>query len=137
MQKTPLVLMVDDDADFREIVTSKLQATGFRTAEAKDGAEGFEMAKKLKPDLVLLDVKMPDVDGIEALHRLKQDPETNSLKVLFFTVLGEPEPETRAFIDQKIAREIGAVDYIHKSADLDQIVEKIKEVLGLVSQQAS
>ena len=79
------VLLVDDDDNFREIIKAKLEAADFSVVEAKDGEIGAEKAKEIKPDLVLMDVQMPKMNGIESLSRIKADPETANIKVLFLT----------------------------------------------------
>jgi two-component system cell cycle response regulator DivK len=81
----PLVLVVDDFADAREMYGEYLKFCGFRVAEAQNGVEAIEIAKKLKPDLILMDLSMPVVDGWEATRRLKADSSTRSIPVVALT----------------------------------------------------
>ncbi len=122
------ILIVDDDNDFREIITTKLTAAGFEVAQVSSGQEALTKIKEIKPNLVLMDVKMPGMSGIETLSRMHNDPELTNFKVLFLTSFGEPEDEA-AFVDDKFAKEFGAIGHIKKSDDLDKIVQKIINAL--------
>ncbi len=122
------ILIIDDNKDFLEIFSMKLESAGFRVATANSGTIGIEQAQKLKPDLVLLDVEMPVMNGIEVLAKLKTDPNTASLKVVFLTNYGEPQKEA-SWVDEKFAREAGAMDYIKKSEDLSEVVIEVKRLL--------
>lgn len=124
-----LILLVDDDKDLREIISIKLQRAGFKIEQAENGKLGIAKAKKLKPDLILMDVKMPIMTGVEALSKLRSDPETSSLKVIFLTNLGEPTDEN-SWIDDKFAKDAGAMGHIRKADDLDKIVERVKQALA-------
>lgn len=126
--KKPLILAVDDDANFREILTAKLEAEGFRVDTAENGKIALEKAKHERPELVLMDVKMPEMDGIEAFFRLKEDPEIDGLKVLFLTNLGDPRIDLQE-INRRLSKEMGAVGYFKKTDDLDSLVERIKNLV--------
>ena len=123
------VLIIDDSKDFLEIFSIKLTQAGFEVATAHSGEEGIEKAKKLKPDLVLLDVEMPNMSGIETLAKIKSDPSLASLKISFLTNYGEPTKEA-TWIDEKFAREAGAMDYIKKSEDLEVVVKEVKKLIA-------
>jgi CheY-like chemotaxis protein len=127
--KKPLVLIVDDDADIRGILRIKLEAAGMEVMEAANGQESIDQAKSRRPDLVVMDVRMPVMSGTEAVTRIKEDPSLKDLKIVFLSNFGE-EDEINAWIDQKYAREMGAVDYMKKSEDLAKIVAKIQELLN-------
>jgi len=128
MREKPLILIVDDDNDFREVVVTKLRENAFDIVEARDGDEGVQKAKETVPDLILMDVKMPKMDGIQALVQLKKDPATKDCKIVFLTAFGDPSPLAYKN-DQRFAREMGADDYVVKSEDLSVIVEKVRAVL--------
>ena len=81
----PLVLVVDDFADAREMYREYLKFSGFRVAEAQNGAEAIDKAKHLKPDLIVMDLSMPVVDGCEATRRLKADSATKGIPVVVLT----------------------------------------------------
>ena len=128
MHTPPLVLLVDDEADFREIFSTKLRAAGFQVEVARDGVEGVAQAKALEPDLILMDLKMPNMDGVEALIKIHDDPAMRDTKVLFLTAYGEQRPELQE-IDRRYAKEVGAVGYLKKSEDLDTAIEYVKHFL--------
>ena len=122
------ILIVDDNRDFLEIFSMKLGQAGFEITTATSGKEGIEKAKASKPDLLLLDVEMPEMSGVEALAKLKADPNTATLRVVFLTNYGEATKDT-TWIDEKFAREAGAMDYIKKSEDLGKVVDEVKRIL--------
>jgi CheY-like chemotaxis protein len=124
-----LILIIDDDKDLREIITLKLQQAGFNVEQASDGEGGIEKAKQIKPNLVLLDVRMPGMSGIQTLAKLKADPELADQKVIFLTNLGEADEEN-SWIDDKFAKDAGALGHIKKTDDLSKIVERVKEVFA-------
>ncbi len=128
MREKPLILIVDDDPAFREVMAVKLRAAGYDIAEAEDGEESVRRAKDVRPDLILMDVKMPKLDGIQAMLKIAKDPETRVIPVVFLTAFGDTQPEIFRN-DRRFAQEIGALDYVVKTQDLDKIVEKAREVL--------
>lgn len=130
MHNPPLILIADDDSDFRQIMVAKLTQSGFWAAEAKDGNEVIERARTLSPDLIVLDINMPKANGTEGLIGLKADPATKNIKVMFFSSLAHPWPMIKKE-NPEFAKEIGALDFINKSEDLSVIVVKIKNALGL------
>ena len=129
MADQPLILIVDDEPDFREIFSMKLKASGYRVETATNGAEGVERTKALKPNLILMDVKMPVMDGPTAVLKLRDDPATKDIKVAFLTSLGEPRIEMQD-LNVKFSEDFGAQGYLKKTDDLDSLVEKIKGFLA-------
>ncbi|PJE50505.1 MAG: response regulator [Candidatus Yanofskybacteria bacterium CG10_big_fil_rev_8_21_14_0_10_36_16] len=123
------ILIVDDEKDFREILVTKLKTLGVNIVEAENGEEALVKLKEIKPDLIMLDVNMPKMNGPETLSQIKANPEWADLKIVFLTNYGEPQQEV-AWTDERLAREAGAMDYIRKSDDLDTI---IGEVIPLIS----
>src|SRR5262245_10366972 len=93
---SPLVLVVDDYEDTRRIYVEYLRFAGFRAVAAKDGAEACAKARELSPDVAIMDLAMPGVDGWEATRRLKEDPETKDIYVIAVTGFGEDEHRQRA-----------------------------------------
>jgi len=130
MDKAPLILLVDDEPSFLEILSIKLNTVGFRVEVAANGAIGVRKAKELKPDLILMDVQMPVKSGVDALTELKGDPATKSLKIVFLTSLGDSRPNALD-TDMKFATELGALGYLRKTDDLDNLVAHINEYLGI------
>ncbi len=120
-----LILIIDDDKDLREIISVKLSSSGFRVEEASDGPGGIQKAKEIKPDLILLDVNMPGMTGIETLSKMKEDAELANLRVVFLTNLGEAKEEN-AWVDDKFAQDAGALGHIKKTDDLDKIISRIQ-----------
>jgi len=101
------ILVVDDSADVRLALATILEDVGHTIVEAEDGDEVFDIAVDQSPDLVLLDVMMPRVNGFDALAALKADTRTSSIPVIMVTAKGRPE-------DMAMARSLGAVEYITK-----------------------
>ncbi len=121
-------MLVDDDKDLREIMATKLKAADFQVHEAENGEDGLLQAQKLMPDLLIVDINMPKMNGMEMFSQMKNDPSLSRLRVIFLTSYGEPQAEA-AWLDKKFAKEIGAVGYIKKSDDLDKIVAYVKSLV--------
>ena len=130
MANPQLILVVDDDPNFIEIFSVKLSSLGYAIETAHDGAEGIEKAKRLKPDLILMDVQMPTMNGIEALIKLKENAATAHIPVLFLTALGDPRTEVQD-INRRLSREMGAVGYLKKGEDLNTLVDYVKNFLTI------
>jgi CheY-like chemotaxis protein len=128
MREHPLILIADDDPDFKEILSAKLLASQFEIAEASDGAEAIVKAKSLVPDLIIMDIQMPNVNGTEAVLELKHSPETKNIKIVFFSSLIYPWPGVKSE-NPTFAQELGAVTFLKKSDDLDLIVSTVKGLL--------
>lgn len=124
MNNLPLVLVVDDEANFREIFSTELLKAGYKVETAVDGEDGYEKAKNLKPALVLMDMEMPHLNGAGAVMKLKDDPETKNIKVIFLTNYGDPAAEMVG-ADIHFSKEIGAQDYIRKTDDMKEIVQRV------------
>ena len=122
------ILIIDDNPSFREIFSTKLEAAGFSVASADDGESGIQKAMEIVPDLVLLDIEMPGMTGIQVISKMKADPRLERIKIVFLTNHGEVG-ENDAWLDKKFAGEIGAIGYIKKTDDLDKIVKEIKTIL--------
>jgi CheY-like chemotaxis protein len=119
------ILIVDDDQFITSIYQTKFESEGFAVVTALNGLEGIEVAKAQMPDLILLDILMPKLDGFEALARLKKDPQTKDIPVLMLTSLGQKTDVDRGL-------EAGAADYLLKTQTLPtDAAKKIRDVLGL------
>lgn len=119
------VLIVDDDSFLSGIYATKLEIEGFGVVTARDGEEGVKAALKELPDLILLDVLMPKLDGFEALRQLKQNETTKNIPVIMLTNLGQKEDIEKGLQD-------GAVDYLIKAHFVPaEAVDKIKKVLKI------
>ena len=117
------ILIVDDEEDMRRIFGAKLAAEGYGVLYAEDGNQGREMARRFRPNLILLDVTMPVMDGFETATRLKSEPETKDIPIIFLT---NADLSIEA---QKASKELGISDYIHKSIDLDEFIAHVKKIV--------
>ena len=118
-----LVLIVDDSPTELHVLSGYLQKHGFSTETAADGREGIDKARALRPDLVLMDVVMPGMNGFQATRELGRDPDTASIPVIMVTTKGL---ET----DKIWGMRQGAVDYLVKPVTEAQLVEKVRGALG-------
>ena len=123
--KKSSVLIIDDNPSFREIFSAKLKSAGFDVYEADGGESGLAKAREVVPDLILLDIEMPGMSGIQVINQMKVDPNLQHIKVVFLTNHGE-SGESDVWLDKKFASEIGAEGYIRKTDDLDKIVQELK-----------
>ncbi|KPJ73261.1 hypothetical protein AMJ48_02245 [Parcubacteria bacterium DG_74_1] len=117
------ILIVEDDKFLRELIVQKLIKEGYETSEAIDGEQGIKKVKEEKPDLVLLDLILPGIDGFEVLSQKKEDPNIAKIPVIVLSNLGQKEDVERGL-------KLGAVDYLIKAHFTPgEIIEKIKNVL--------
>ncbi len=118
------ILIVDDEVYILHILDFSLGAEGYEVITAADGEEALEKARTEKPDLVVLDVMMPKVDGFEACRRLKNDPETREMPVILLTAKGRE-------VDRKMGIEVGADDYMVKPFSPSKLIQKIESFLSV------
>ena len=122
MQK---ILLIEDDPLMVRLYQKVFERDGYEVEIALRGVEGLAKAKEVKPDLILLDIMMPEMDGFEVLTKLKGDEETKNIKVIALTNLAGSGDEERAL-------KLGVLKYIVKSEyDPDEVVKMSKEVLGI------
>ena len=129
MSGQPFILIVDDEPDFREIFSAKLTDAGYRVATAENGNAALEKMAKEVPDLVLMDVKMPIMDGATAVLKMRDDPKLKNVRVAFLTSLGDPQLEIQE-INEKFSADFGAQGYLKKTDDLNTLAEKIAGFLA-------
>ena len=123
----PLILVVDDYQDARELYAEYLQYSGFRVAEAKNGNEAVTQARALKPDLILMDLSLPGMDGWEATRVLKADEETKHIPIVALTghaLAGASEG----------ARKAGCDSFVTKPCLPDDLVVEVRRMLDAVKQ---
>ena len=118
----PRILLIEDERDIQELLQYNLEREGFELASCLEGISGLDMARKLKPDLILLDVMIPGIGGKEVCRRLKADASTEPIPVIFLTARSEE-------IDKMIGFELGADDYITKPFSLRELIARIRAVL--------
>jgi CheY-like chemotaxis protein len=127
-QHIPLILVVDDYQDAREMYAEYLQFSGFRVAEARNGNEAIEQAFALKPDLILMDLSLPGMDGWEATRQLKSDERTRHIPVVALTghaLAGASEG----------ARKAGCDSFVTKPCLPDDLVVEVRRMLNAVQRQ--
>jgi two-component system alkaline phosphatase synthesis response regulator PhoP len=116
------ILLVDDDADILELLEYNLLKENFLLAKAVNGKEAISVAKSFQPHLIIMDVMMPEMDGIEAARQIKSNPEFKNILILFLTARGEEYTEIAAF-------ESGATDYVVKPIKLRALISRINALL--------
>ena len=128
MAKRIPILVVDDDSEFQELIEYNLRLAGFEVTQAMNGPDGLEAARNSKPEVILLDTTMPEMDGLEVLSELKHDERTEKIPVFMLTgktMVGDIE---RAF-------EVGADDYITKPVKLMELGKIIKAKLKKLAEK--
>jgi DNA-binding response OmpR family regulator len=117
------VLVVEDEKMISDMYKTKFEMGDYKVIQASDGREGLDMAKEMKPDIILLDIIMPKLDGFVVLQELKKDTATKDIPVILLTNLGQED-------DVKKGKELGADDYFvkanHSPAD---VVKKVESIL--------
>jgi DNA-binding response OmpR family regulator len=116
------VLLVDDDQDLVQALSFSLTQNGFAVVTAKNGAEAITMTCNLRPDVILLDIMMPNLDGLSACRGIRSMEQTDRIPVIMLTAKGDIKTIKAAF-------EAGASDYVVKPFGMDKILEKIREQL--------
>jgi DNA-binding response OmpR family regulator len=116
------VLVIDDEAPIRLLCKVNLEAEGMEVIEAADGPTGLEQARELTPDVVLLDVMMPGLDGWQVAEHLLQDERTNEIPIIFLTARAE-------FRDRARGLDIGGVDYVTKPFNPLELAPLVRELL--------
>lgn len=128
MRTTPLILIVDDTPENIEIVEMRLKAQGFAVATAGDGEEALEKTRALLPDLILLDVMMPRLDGIGATRRLRADPALPFIPIILLTAKADTK-------DVVMGLDAGANDYLTKPVDHASLLARVRAMLRIKSLQ--
>lgn len=111
MQQSKLILVVDDEPDIVTLIKSRLEMNSYAVETAYNGIEAVEKAKKTNPDMILLDLMMPVMDGYEAGKRIKEDPQTKDIPIILFTAAAAED------VSKKGMETIEAVDYVIKPFD--------------------
>ena len=123
MSAAPLVLVADDDPDILNLVTIRLERDGYKVVGVCDGESALEQAFERPPDLALIDVSMPKLDGYEVTERLRQHEATRAIPIILLTARVQ---------DADVARgvEAGADDYVKKPFSIDQLRSRVQAALG-------
>ena len=119
-QREKVILAVEDDPQNLKLIRDLLQASGYKTLEATDGKQAVELAKNNKPDLILMDIQMPDMNGLEAASILKKDAKTKSIPIIALTAFAMGGDEERILT-------AGCDGYIPKPIDIEVFLKKVSE----------
>lgn len=124
MEDAKTILLVDDDLTLREMYEERLKIEGFTIVQASNGEEALTKAKDIKPNLILLDIMMPKINGFDVLKSLKSDPELKDIPVIILTALIQD-------VDRVQGDKLGAADYIVKSETMPgEVITKIRNAMG-------
>ena len=123
MTKSASILVVDDDPEIVTMLSTRLGKRGYKVSTASDGHKAIELAKREKPDIILLDVMMPGKSGWEVARALKQDPATQSVKIVMVSAIGEKTNEITAPI-------YGADAHVDKPFEFEQLERVISQLLA-------
>jgi len=118
-----LVLVADDEEDILTLVTTVLQNAGHQVVPVRDGAEALAAVRDRKPDLAVIDISMPEVDGLEVLRRLRADAETSELPVVLLSAQAQEADVARGF-------ETGASAYVKKPFSPRELAQRVNDLLG-------
>ena len=122
---TKKILVIEDEKTLRFLITKILTEEGFEVYEAIDGEQGLEKAKQTTPDLILLDLRLPGINGFDVLTEIKKDAQLESTQVIILSNLGQKEEIEKGM-------NLGATDYMIKAHfTLDEIVDRVKKVLAV------
>jgi phosphate regulon transcriptional regulator PhoB len=116
------VLIVEDEPDIRDLLVFHLEREGYQVTKSRTGAEAVRLAQAAPPDLVLLDLMLPEMDGLEVCRRLRRDPATQSIPIVMLTARGDE-------VDRVLGLELGADDYVVKPFSPRELVARIRAVL--------
>lgn len=117
------ILVVDDEAMITQILSKRLDASGYDTFMAYDGEQCLSMAQSIKPDLILLDIVMPHGDGIDTLRKLRLNVDTEQIPVIFVTAYNDDYSKSQA-------TELGAEGFFIKPFDGSVLLDRIEELIG-------
>lgn len=116
------ILLVDDEPELVDMVKIRLESNGYEVSTAYEGQEALDKARKVKPDLIILDLMLPKIDGYKVCRLLKFDEKYKHIPILMFTARAQDS-------DKKIGAEVGADDYVTKPFEPQVLLGKIKELL--------
>jgi DNA-binding response OmpR family regulator len=120
---TRTILIIDDEQEFIDMISMRLEASGYEVAGANDGQEGFEKAQNIDPGLILLDIMMPVMDGFDTLKKLKREDGTKLIPVIMLTARGESSSIFKA-------QNLGASDFLMKPCETEELFEIVRKYVG-------
>ncbi|MFA5779213.1 MAG: response regulator [Elusimicrobiota bacterium] len=116
------ILIIDDEQDLTNMAKIQLELSGFSVDVAFNGEEGLKKVMEFLPDLILLDIRMPDLDGFQVLQKLKEKEETAKIPVVMFTTCSQKEDKEKAYL-------LGAIDYLTKPVNLSNLGKQVMNVI--------
>jgi DNA-binding response OmpR family regulator len=123
MSAQPVVLVADDDADIRQLVTFRLERAGYEVVEAADGEQALQVCSEMRPDLAVLDVMMPKLTGYDVTRRIREDEALRAMPVILLTARVQDGDVAQGF-------EAGADDYIKKPFSPQELRARVQAILG-------
>jgi CheY-like chemotaxis protein len=118
-----VILIVEDEPSNLKLVQDLLQLSGYETIGATDGKQGIELARTMKPDLILMDIMMPKMDGYTACNAIKKNKETQGIPVVMLTAMGYE-------LNKELARKLGAAGYLTKPFTRQRLLEVVSKFLS-------
>lgn len=128
MSRKTTVLVAEDEQDIRNLIAFSLQFVGYDVVQAANGAEAVEKAAEVLPDLIMLDVRMPKLNGYEACQKIKAQPSTEHIPVVFLSARGQDT-------EIKHGLELGAIEYILKPFAPDELQRRVSSILTRLQQE--
>ena len=122
ISESATILIVEDEQDIRELLAYNLEKEGYATVQAADGKEGLDLARSRKPDLILLDLMLPKMDGLAVCRELERDSGTVRIPIIMLTARGED-------VDRILGFELGADDYVVKPFNIRELLLRIRAIL--------
>jgi DNA-binding response OmpR family regulator len=122
-REQPVILAADDEEDILELIVFRLERSGYTVLAAHDGAEALELARSEQPDLAVLDVMMPKLDGFELTRRLREDEATRQMPIILLTARSQESDIQRGF-------DSGADDYLRKPFSPQELRARVQAILG-------
>jgi DNA-binding response OmpR family regulator len=123
LESAKKILIIEDDKDLVELIKYNLEKMGFDSSAAYNGQEGLERTKSEKPDLIILDLMLPVIDGYEFLKIIKEDPAYATIPIIILSAKVSPGAVIKGF-------RLGAADYIPKPFNVGELISKVKDSLG-------
>ncbi len=128
MAEKESILIVDDNENNRDMFEIYLEMEGYAVHFAEDGKQGLHLAREIMPDIILLDIMMPVMDGFQMLEKLRKDPDLSDIPVMVLTVKTAPDNAVKAL-------RMGADDYLRKPFDVDELIARINKLINLKHNQ--
>lgn len=119
------LLVIEDELDYRQLLEHSLRRAGYEVRWAVNGAEGLDALKRVRPDMVLLDLNLPDMDGYEVCRRIRSDEQLGRVPIIMVTIQAEMQDAVKGL-------KSGADDYIHKPFDPEEVLARISALFRLM-----